>query len=35
MFLYVISYDIPDDKRRKKIADLLEGLWSAGAVFCI
>jgi CRISPR-associated protein Cas2 len=25
MFLYVISYDIPDDKRRKKIADLLEG----------
>ncbi|MFM6079631.1 MAG: CRISPR-associated endonuclease Cas2, partial [Dolichospermum sp.] len=25
MFLYVISYDVPDDKRRKKIADLLEG----------
>ncbi|MFN7384131.1 MAG: CRISPR-associated endonuclease Cas2, partial [Dolichospermum sp.] len=25
MFLYVISYDIPDDKRRQKIADLLEG----------
>ncbi len=22
---YVISYDIPDDKRRLKIADLLEG----------
>ena len=22
---YVICYDIPDDKRRKKIADLLEG----------
>jgi CRISPR-associated protein Cas2 len=22
---YVISYDIPDDKRRQKIADLLEG----------
>jgi CRISPR-associated protein Cas2 len=25
MFLYVISYDVPDDKLRKKIADLLEG----------
>ncbi|MBD2667225.1 CRISPR-associated protein Cas2 [Richelia sinica FACHB-800] len=25
MFLYVISYDIPCDKRRKKVADLLEG----------
>jgi len=25
MFLYVISYDVPDDKRRQKIADLLEG----------
>ncbi|MFO5492219.1 MAG: CRISPR-associated endonuclease Cas2, partial [Cuspidothrix sp.] len=25
MFLYVIAYDIPDDKRRKKIADVLEG----------
>lgn len=25
MFLYVIAYDIPDDGRRKKIADLLEG----------
>jgi len=25
MFFYVITYDIPDDKRRKKIADLLEG----------
>lgn len=22
---YVISYDVPDDKRRQKIADLLEG----------
>jgi CRISPR-associated protein Cas2 len=25
MFLYVIAYDIPEDKRRKKVADLLEG----------
>lgn len=25
MLLYVVAYDIPDDKRRKKIADLLEG----------
>jgi len=24
MNFYVISYDIPDDKRRKKIADILE-----------
>lgn len=22
---YVIAYDIPDDKRRKKVSDLLEG----------
>lgn len=22
---YVISYDVPDDKRRQKIADVLEG----------
>lgn len=25
MILYVITYDIPCDKRRKKVADLLEG----------
>ncbi|MDH6073032.1 CRISPR-associated endonuclease Cas2 [Chrysosporum ovalisporum CS-1034] len=25
MFLYVIAYDIPCDKRRKKVADLLTG----------
>ena len=25
MFFYVISYDIPCDRRRKKIANLLEG----------
>jgi CRISPR-associated protein Cas2 len=25
MFLYVIAYDIPCNKRRKKVADLLEG----------
>jgi CRISPR-associated protein Cas2 len=25
MLLYVIAYDIPCDRRRKKIADLLEG----------
>lgn len=25
MLLYVVAYDIPDDKRRKKVADLLEG----------
>jgi CRISPR-associated protein Cas2 len=25
MFLYVITYDIPCNKRRKKVADLLEG----------
>ncbi|MGY2945409.1 CRISPR-associated endonuclease Cas2 [Thermostichus sp. MS-CIW-34] len=25
MQLYVITYDIPDNKRRKKVSDLLEG----------
>lgn len=25
MLFYVVAYDIPEDKRRKKIADLLEG----------
>jgi len=25
MLLYIISYDIPKDKKRKKIADILEG----------
>ena len=25
MMFYLICYDIPDDRRRKKIADLLEG----------
>ncbi|MDV2992014.1 MAG: CRISPR-associated endonuclease Cas2 2 [Chroococcidiopsis sp. SAG 2025] len=25
MLFYVIVYDIPDDKRRKKVSDLLEG----------
>jgi CRISPR-associated protein Cas2 len=25
MFLYVITYDIPCDKRRKKVSDILEG----------
>jgi CRISPR-associated protein Cas2 len=25
MLLYVVAYDIPDDKRRKKVSDLLEG----------
>jgi CRISPR-associated protein Cas2 len=25
MTYYIISYDIPDDKRRSKIADILEG----------
>ncbi|NBO32543.1 MAG: CRISPR-associated endonuclease Cas2 [Cyanobacteria bacterium WB6_1B_304] len=25
MLLYVITYDIPSDKRRKKVSDLLEG----------
>lgn len=25
MFLYVVTYDSPSDKRRKKLADLLEG----------
>jgi CRISPR-associated protein Cas2 len=25
MLFYVIAYDIPDDKRRKKVFDLLEG----------
>lgn len=28
MLFYLIAYDIPDDKRRKKIADLLEGYGS-------
>lgn len=28
MFFYIITYDIPDDRRRKKIADLLEGYGS-------
>jgi CRISPR-associated protein Cas2 len=25
MLLYVVTYDIPSNKRRKKVADLLEG----------
>ena len=25
MLLYVVTYDIPNDKRRKKVSDLLEG----------
>jgi CRISPR-associated protein Cas2 len=25
MLLYVVAYDIPSDRRRKKVADLLEG----------
>lgn len=25
MLFYVVAYDIPNDKRRKKVADLLEG----------
>ncbi|XFA73273.1 CRISPR-associated endonuclease Cas2 [Thermosynechococcaceae cyanobacterium Okahandja] len=25
MLLYVIAYDIPNDKRRRKVAELLEG----------
>ncbi|MDX2273555.1 MAG: CRISPR-associated endonuclease Cas2 [Cyanobacteriota bacterium] len=25
MQLYVVAYDIPNDKRRKKVSDLLEG----------
>lgn len=25
MLLYLIAYDIPDNKRRKKVADILEG----------
>lgn len=25
MLIYVVTYDIPCDKRRKKVADLLEG----------
>lgn len=25
MLFYVVAYDIPDDKRRKRVADLLEG----------
>ncbi len=25
MLFYVVAYDIPDDKRRKKVSDLLEG----------
>jgi CRISPR-associated protein Cas2 len=25
MLFYLVCYDIPDDKRRKKVADLLEG----------
>jgi CRISPR-associated protein Cas2 len=28
MLFYVICYDIPDDKRRNKISDLLEGYGS-------
>ncbi len=28
MLFYLIAYDIPDDKRRKKIADILEGYGS-------
>lgn len=25
MLFYVVAYDIPDDKRRKRVSDLLEG----------
>lgn len=25
MFFYIVTYDIPSDKRRKKVSDLLEG----------
>ena len=25
MLLYVVTYDIPSNKRRKKVSDLLEG----------
>ncbi len=25
MLFYVVAYDLPDDKRRKKVSDLLEG----------
>ncbi|MGQ4648928.1 CRISPR-associated endonuclease Cas2 [Lyngbya aestuarii] len=25
MLFYVVTYDIPDDKRRKKVSDVLEG----------
>ena len=25
MLLYIVTYDIPSDKRRKKVSDLLEG----------
>ena len=25
MFLYLVTYDIPSNKRRKKVSDLLEG----------
>jgi CRISPR-associated protein Cas2 len=25
MLFYVVTYDIPEDKRRKKVADLLQG----------
>ena len=28
MFFYIVAYDIPCDKRRKKIADILEGYGS-------
>lgn len=28
MLFYLVAYDIPDDKRRKKIADILEGYGS-------
>lgn len=28
MLFYLVAYDIPDDKRRKKISDVLEGYGS-------
>jgi len=32
MLFYVVVYDIPSDKRRKKVSDLLEGYGQRGAV---
>ena len=32
---YVVAYDVPCNKRRKKISDWLEGLRTKGSIQCV